>query len=93
MTDTDTAQRTPFVLRELTPPRFDADDAAGIKAQLDQEGFACIADCLNPEELDHARDLLWNHLEGTECPQMTQGDRWDGSGTTSAHGCMATVMA
>jgi hypothetical protein len=42
MTDTDTVQRSPFVLREITPQRFDADDAAGIKAQLDQEGFAAL---------------------------------------------------
>lgn len=62
----------PFVLREVTPPRFYAAAAVGIKAQLDVEGFVCVADCLNPEELDHARDLLWNHLEGSECPQMTQ---------------------
>jgi len=67
-----TTQKTPFVLGEVKPPRFHADDAAGIKAQLDVEGFACVADCLNVEELDHARDLLWNHLEGIECPQMRQ---------------------
>ncbi len=66
-------QRTArFVLGETTPPRFHVNDADGINAQLDVEGFACVADCLSAEELDHARDLLWNHLEGIECPQMTQ---------------------
>ena len=64
--------KTPFVLGEVTPPRFNVYDAAGIKAQLEVEGFACVAECLNAEERDHARDLLWNHLEGDECPQMTQ---------------------
>ncbi len=60
------------MLGEVTPPRFHVDDAAGIQAQLEVEGFACVADCLNAEELVQARELLWNHLEGTECPQMTQ---------------------
>ena len=55
-----------------TPPRFDATDASGISAQLEAEGFACVAECLNAGELEHARNLLWQHLEGDECPQMTQ---------------------
>jgi|EP01047_Picozoa_sp_COSAG01_P037497 hypothetical protein len=61
-----------FVLREVTPPRISADDPAEIKVHLDREGFACVAGCLNAAELEHARELLWNHLEGTECPHMTQ---------------------
>gem|GEM_PF-2012434 len=64
--------KKPFVLGEITPPRFHVDDAAGIKAQLEVEGFVCIAECLNAEERDYARDLLWNHLGGDECSQMTQ---------------------
>ena len=28
-----------------------------------------VKECLNPEELEHARELLWQHLEGHETPQ------------------------
>ena len=67
-----TSDSDPFLLGEVTPPRFDASDASGISAELEAEGFACVANCLDADELEHARDLLWNHLEGRECPQMTQ---------------------
>ena len=103
---------------EVTPRRIPHTDAAGIKAELDEQGFACVRrqpaivlrsrrrvyraprackrqraceplsrprtarrdrgltlcllqvkECLNPEELEHARELLWQHLEGRETPQ------------------------
>ncbi len=63
---------SPFVLGEVTPPRFRPEDIRGIRAELDEQGFVCIAECLNTDELVYARDLLWQHLEGRECPQMTQ---------------------
>lgn len=63
---------SPFVLGEISPPRIQVSDTAEISKQLDSEGFVCIEACLNANELAHARDLLWEHLEGRECPQMTQ---------------------
>lgn len=51
---------------EVSPTRIDPSDHAGIRAQLDVHGFACVRGCLSQAELDHAEDLLWQHLEGTE---------------------------
>jgi len=51
---------------ELSPRRLDPSDRAGIRAQLEEQGFACVRGCLSPPELGRAEDLLWRHLEGAE---------------------------
>jgi ectoine hydroxylase-related dioxygenase (phytanoyl-CoA dioxygenase family) len=51
---------------EVVPARLDASDPAGIRAHLEEHGFACVRGCLSQPELDHAEDLLWQHLEGVE---------------------------
>jgi hypothetical protein len=51
---------------ELSPVRLDAGDGAGIRAHLEEHGFACVRDCLSSPELERAEDLLWRHLEGVE---------------------------
>jgi hypothetical protein len=65
----------PFVpeIPEISPPRLHHTDAAGIKRQLDVEGFACVKECLNAEELVAAREMLWQHLEGAETPATMPG--------------------
>lgn len=55
---------------EVLPTRHAPADRAGIRADLQEHGFACVRGCLSPAELSHAEDLLWQHLEGTE--QATQ---------------------
>ena len=57
---------------ELHPTRFDLEDTVGIKAHLQAEGFAVVGDVAGQAELEHARDLLWAHLEGQDCPRMQQ---------------------
>lgn len=51
---------------EVSPARLDPADRAGIRAHLDEHGFACVRGCLSPPELERAEELLWRHLEGTE---------------------------
>lgn len=51
---------------EVSPTRLDPSDRAGIRAQLEQHGFACVRGALSQPELDHAEELLWRHLEGVE---------------------------
>jgi len=51
---------------EVSPARLDPSDRAGIRAHLQEHGFACVRGCLSQPELDHAEDLLWRHLEGVE---------------------------
>ena len=51
---------------EVSPARFDAADRSGIRAHLDEHGFACVRGCMAPPELARAEDLLWRHLEGVE---------------------------
>ena len=80
-----------FVVPEVAPARFASADAEGIKAQLDAEGFCCVAECLDAAELEVARDLLWQHLEGRECDAMTQERprgwaRGDAATWTDGHG-------
>ena len=61
-------------VQEFAPPRFDAADQRGIRSYLAEHGFACVRGCVTPGELQHAHDLLWNHLEGVEeaTQRMTQ---------------------
>lgn len=51
---------------EVSPARLDPSDRAGIRAHLGEHGFACVRGCMSQPELDHAEDLLWQHLEGEE---------------------------
>jgi len=51
---------------EVAPARLDRSDRAGIRAHLEEHGFACVRECLSQPELDRAEDLLWRHLEGVE---------------------------
>lgn len=51
---------------EVSPTRLDPSDRAGIRAHLEEHGFACVRGCMSQPELDRAEDLLWRHLEGEE---------------------------
>jgi hypothetical protein len=51
---------------EVSPTRLDPSDRAGIRAHLEEHGFACVRGCMSQLELDRAEDLLWMHLEGAE---------------------------
>jgi hypothetical protein len=51
---------------EVSPARLDPADRAGIRAHLDEHGFACVRGCMSQPELERAEDLLWMHLEGVE---------------------------
>jgi hypothetical protein len=51
---------------EVSPARLDPADRAGIRAHLEEHGFACVRGCMSQAELDRAQDLLWMHLEGVE---------------------------
>ncbi|MEY2933760.1 MAG: hypothetical protein RL033_4509 [Pseudomonadota bacterium] len=51
---------------EVSPRRLAPSDRAGIRAHLEEHGFACVRGCMSQPELDHAEDLLWRHLEGVE---------------------------
>ena len=55
-------QRVP----EVTPPRFDVTDVDGIGDHLAAEGFAVVKAAATATELDLARSLLWQHLEGRD---------------------------
>ena len=57
---------------QVSPPRFDVDDADGIRGSLKAHGFACIKEAMLPHEVTHGRELLWQFLEGDEQPLMTQ---------------------
>ena len=57
---------------EVAPARIDADDSVAIRASLEEHGYACVRAAVTAAELDHARDLLWDFLEGRETPEMTQ---------------------
>ena len=78
---------------EITPERFDVEDVAGFKAHLTEHGYACVREAASPAELEHARELLWQHLEGTEpgLDQMKQvrptgWSRGDPTTWTNGHG-------
>lgn len=51
---------------ELSLPRLDPSDRAGIRAHLDEHGLACVRGCMSQAELGRAEELLWRHLEGVE---------------------------
>jgi hypothetical protein len=84
---------------EISPVRLDHTDFAGIQRELAEQGFACIKECLNAEELEIAREMLWQHLEGAETPQtLPDGEchrrerpvgwkRDDVTSWTEGHGC------
>ncbi len=59
---------------EVSPARLDPADRPGIRAHLEQHGFACVRGGMSPPELERAEDLLWRHLEGVEeaSQRMTQ---------------------
>jgi hypothetical protein len=57
---------------EFTPVRLDVADTVAIKNSLDEHGYACIKDVASEAELEEARDLLWEHLEGRDTPLMRQ---------------------
>lgn len=33
---------------------------------------ACVKEAATPEQLEHARELFWQHLEGNDCPLQRQ---------------------
>jgi hypothetical protein len=51
---------------EVSPRRLDPSDRAGIRAHLEEHGFACVRGCVSQAERARAEDLLWKHLEGVE---------------------------
>ena len=53
---------------EIAPARYDAADTAGLRVHLAKHGFACVEAAASPAELCQARELLWAHLEGRDCP-------------------------
>ena len=59
---------------EVSPARFEHSNCTGIRAHLQEHGFACVRGGLSQPELHHAENLLWEHLEGTEraTQRMTQ---------------------
>ena len=57
---------------EIRPRTFDASDAEGIRLHLAEQGFAVVSNAATPAELDHACGLLWDHLEGRDCPGLQQ---------------------
>ena len=58
---------------EISPIRLEHTDFQGIQRELHEQGFACVKECLDAEELEAAREMLWRHLEGTETPQTNPG--------------------
>ena len=60
------------VVPEFAPERIDVDDVAAIRASLDVHGYACIKEVASEAELQTARDMLWEHLEGRSEPSMRQ---------------------
>ena len=76
---------------EISPVRLDMADAAGIRARLVEDGFACVQNAVSEAELQHARELLWQFLQGDESPRMTQTrpvgwERADPSSWLEGHG-------
>lgn len=53
-------------IAEVAPARLEPSDRTGIRAHLREHGFACVRGGMTALELSHARDLLWEHLQGTE---------------------------
>ena len=51
---------------EVEPPRFDRDDAEGIRESLRVHGFATCKEAMLPHEVEEGRRLLWQFLEGDE---------------------------
>jgi phytanoyl-CoA dioxygenase PhyH len=60
---------------EVSPGRLDPSDRAGIRAHLEEHGFACVRGCMGQPELDRAEDLLWQHLEGAEAASQRMAQK------------------
>lgn len=60
---------------EVSPRRLDPADHAGIRAHLEEHGFACVRGCLSQPELDRAEELLWKHLEGVEAASQRMAQK------------------
>lgn len=63
------------VVPEFAPERIDVNDVAAIRASLDLVhgyAWACIKEVASEAELQTARDMLWEHLEGRSEPNMRQ---------------------
>jgi hypothetical protein len=57
---------------EFAPERIDVSDVDAIRASLSEHGYACVKDVATEAELETARDMLWEHLEGRTEPAMRQ---------------------
>ena len=67
--------------------RFSCEDpdrlAAGLR-HLEQHGYVVISDVLNEDEVDMAKNLIWQHLEGLKSPfkikrgQINTWNQWPG---------------
>jgi hypothetical protein len=60
---------------EVSPARLHPADRAGIRAHLEEHGFACVQGGMTQPELERAEDLLWNHLEGVEQASQRMAQR------------------
>jgi ectoine hydroxylase-related dioxygenase (phytanoyl-CoA dioxygenase family) len=60
---------------EVSPRRLDPSDRAGIRAHLEEHGFACVRGCMSQPELERAEDLLWKHLEGVEAASQRMAQK------------------
>jgi hypothetical protein len=68
-------RRSESGIPEVSPARLDPSDHAGIRAHLEEHGFACVRGCMSQPELDHAEGLLWKHLEGVEQASQRMAQR------------------
>ena len=69
-----------------TAGRFRGEDSAGIKAHLQEQGYAVVAAAATPPELRHARRLLWQHLQRAHGWEPGRPETWLDSSFPGAAG-------
>jgi len=62
-------------VREQHPPRFDLDtDRSEFLAYLEEHGYAVVAGAADVRQIDAAKSLMWDYLEGIPNTQVSRDD-------------------
>ena len=76
-------------VRPIRPRRFDvAEETAELLEYLDEHGYAVVASVATPDEVEHAKGLLWQFLEGVcgarrdDVATWGEHHAWPGSSAT-----------
>ena len=69
---------------EVQPHVVQRGDHAGIRASLEEHGYALVRNCATESELQRARALLWQHLDAAHGWKEGRPETWTDDAYVSA---------